>query len=384
MSTTPEHLREELAALLAREGALTDPGWGRAVEAVPRERFLGEAVFDRDESMAGDHWHSLRRSHLPEEEWWEMAYADETWVTQVDGIPAEAAGTTVVGAPTSSSTMPSMVVMMLERAGISDGDKVLEIGTGTGYSTALMCERLGDGQVTSVEYDRHAALRARLALEDSGYAPTLVAGDGLAGYDKNAEYDRLIATCSVRYIPMAWMEQVRDGGTITAPLSGWMPGDAMAHLTLADDGTASGRFLPDDFAFMPARPHARPPRSSYVIGLGIERESRIDPNILDDHTGRFVAQLGAPSAEKLGFGDEIILLDVATGSQATTRRDPKGAGWLVRQHGPLKLWHAVEDAVLTWQYAGSPHQADFGLTVTREGQRVWLGDPDGPSWNLPA
>ena len=82
--------------------------------------------------------------------------------------------------------------------------------------------------------------------------------------------------------------------------------------------------------------------------------------MLDDHTGRFVAQLGAPSAEKLGFGDEIILLDVATGSQATTRRDPKGAGWLVRQHGPLKLWHAVEDAVLTWQYADSLRQAGFG------------------------
>ena len=217
MSTTPKHLRQELAALLAREGALTDPGWGRAVEAVPNARFLGEAVFHQDASMAGDHWHSLRRSHLPKEKWWEMAYSDKTWITQVDGIPAEAAGTTVVGAPTSSSTMPSMVVMMLERAGISDGDKVLEIGTGTGYSTALLCERLGDGQVTSVEYDRHAALRARLALEDSGYAPTLVVGDGLAGYDKNAQYDRLIATCSVRYIPMAWMEQVRDGGTITAP-----------------------------------------------------------------------------------------------------------------------------------------------------------------------
>ncbi len=384
MSTAPKHLRQELAALLAREGALTDPGWGRAVEVVPRERFLGEAVFHQDASMAGDHWHSLRRSHLPEEKWWEMAYSDETWVTQVGGVPAEAAGTTTVGAPTSSSTMPSMVVAMLERAGIGDGDKVLEIGTGTGYSTALLCERLGDGQVTSVEYDRQAAVRARLALEDSGYAPTLVVGDGLAGYDRNAEYDRLIATCSVRYIPLAWMEQVRDGGTITAPLSGWMPGDAMAHLTLADDGTACGRFLPDDFAFMPARPHARPPRSSYMIGLGTERESRIDPNVLDDHTGRFVAQLGAPSAEKLGFGDEIILLDVATGSQATTRRDPKGAGWLVRQHGPLRLWHAVEDAVLTWQYAGSPRQSGFGLTVTREGQRVWLGDPDGPSWNRPA
>ena len=107
MSTTPKHLRQELAASLAREGALTDPGWGRAVEAVPRERFLGEAVFHRDESMAGDHWHSLRRSHLPEEKWWEMAYSDETWVTQVGGVPAEAAGTTTVGAPPRPRRCPA-------------------------------------------------------------------------------------------------------------------------------------------------------------------------------------------------------------------------------------------------------------------------------------
>ncbi|MEV1241559.1 hypothetical protein [Nonomuraea sp. NPDC049750] len=164
-----------------------------------------------------------------------------------------------------------------------------------------------------------------------------------------------------------------------APLSGWTPGHALAHLTLADDGTASGPFLSDNVSFMYARPHARPPRSSYVIGLGAERESVIDPNVLSNSTGRFVAQLGAPSAEKLGLGDEVILLDVATGSQATTRRNPEDGGWLVRQHDPLKLWHAVEDAILTWQGAGSPHQSGFGLTVTRESQRVWLGDPDGPA-----
>ncbi|UBU14549.1 ATP-grasp peptide maturase system methyltransferase [Nonomuraea gerenzanensis] len=381
MSDAAGRLRQELAALLVEGGALTDPGWRRAVEVVPRERFLGEAVFHQDEGMAGDEWRPLLRSSLSEEEWLELAYSDQTWVTQVDGIPAEAAGHTVAGSPTSSSTMPSLVVRMLERAGIGDAEKVLEIGTGTGYSTALLCERLGDGLVTSVEYDRHAAARARQALEDTGHAPTLVTGDGLAGHDGNVEYDRLIATCSVRYIPMAWMEQVRDGGTITAPLSGWLPGHALAHLTLAEDGTASGRFLPDGVSFMPARPHARPPRSSFVIGLGDERESVIDPNVLDDATGRFVAQLGAPSAEKLGLGDEVILLDVATGSQASTRR--RGEGWVVRQHGPLRLWDGVEDAVVTWLGAGGPPRSGFGLTVTRTGQRVWLGDPEGPGWSLP-
>ncbi|MFG1703402.1 hypothetical protein ACFLIM_09415 [Nonomuraea sp. M3C6] len=68
------------------------------------------------------------------------------------------------------------------------------------------------------------------------------------------------------------------------------------------DGSASGRFLADDVAFMFARPHARPLRSSYLIGVGEERDSAIDPNLLDDWTGLFVAQLGAPSAEKMGAG----------------------------------------------------------------------------------
>ncbi|MFD1542443.1 hypothetical protein [Nonomuraea guangzhouensis] len=74
---------------------------------------------------------------------------------------------------------------------------------------------------------------------------------------------------------------------------------------------------------------------------------------------------------------------MATGSQATTEPSPDG-GWLVRQHGPLKLWDGVERAVSAWQAAGRPHRSGFGLTVTRQGQKVWLGNPNGPSWNLPA
>ncbi|MGW0590967.1 rRNA adenine N-6-methyltransferase family protein [Streptosporangium sp. NPDC002607] len=64
---------------------------------------------------------------------------------------------------------------MLEAARISGGEKVLEIGTGTGYSTALMCHRLGDKAVTSIEYDQVVARRARDALAAAGYAPTLMA-----------------------------------------------------------------------------------------------------------------------------------------------------------------------------------------------------------------
>lgn len=85
---------------------------------------------------------------------------------------------------------------------------------------------------------------------------------------------------------------------------------------------------------------------------------------------------------KLGGGDEVVLLDAATGSQATTRPNPHG-GWTVRRRGPLRLWDAVEGAVRAWPAAGSPHRSGYGLTVTGERQYVWLGKPDGPSWDLP-
>ena len=376
-------LRSALALQLSESGSLTDPRWREAVEAVPREVFLGGAVY---RATVGDErgtvWEPVRREEMDEAAWLRLVYSDETWVTQIDGVMATEAPGPAHGNPTSSSSFPSLVVRMLEAAQIGDGDKVLEIGTGTGYSTALMCHRLGSDAVTSIEYDPDVAARAREAIKASGCSPTLIVGDGLHGYEKNAEYDRLIATCSVRFIPPSWMWQVRDGGTITTPLWGWMNGNALAHVTLADDGTASGAFHPYNVAFMNARPHGRPPRSSYRIGIGEERPSSIDPNILDDWTGCFVAQLAAPSAERMGAGDEMVLLDVATGSQASTRKAESG-GWTVRQHGPLRLWDAGDDAIRTWQKAGSPHQSGFGLTVGPASQWVWLGEPDGPRWYLP-
>ncbi|MGX1541857.1 ATP-grasp peptide maturase system methyltransferase [Streptomyces adustus] len=372
--TDPTALRRRLAASVA----VNDPAWRTALETVPRELFIGGGLFQFD----GRQWTPVLRDQTDPGEWLGLVYQDTTWVTQVDGTaPADAAGP-VTGRPTSSSTLPSLIVRMLDLARIHEGDKVLEIGTGTGYSTAILTSRLGDKNVYSIEYDPSLAAAAADHIHSAGYQPTLITGDGLAGHKDGAEYDHIVATCAVRHIPPAWLYQVRAGGTITTTISGWMLASGLVRLTVHDDGTATGRFHTDQINYMLARPHERPPRPTFHQHPGTTRPTRVDPALLEDWTGRLLAQLAAPSAELMTTGIGVILVDVATGSQAWT--EPAGDSWNVHQHGPLNLWDRVEDALITWQSAGSPAQSGFGLTVEAEGtQRVWMGSPEGPSWDLP-
>ncbi|MFJ6614003.1 ATP-grasp peptide maturase system methyltransferase [Streptomyces sp. NPDC091289] len=380
--TASAPLRTALADALTEDGTLADPAWRDAAEAVPRELFLGSYFAPVPDSAPT----SYLPVHQGEDGWLEGVYTDRTLVTQLDGRvrPGDVTDGSVTGDPTSSSTLPSLVLRMWQQLEVEAGQWVLEVGTGTGYSTALGAHRLGDDRLTSVEYDPVVGRAAASALEAAGYAPRLVVGDGLRG-DPDAgpsTYDRLIATCSVRYIPPAWLHQVKPGGKILVTLSGWSYASGLALLTVTGPGAATGRFLPGYTSFMIARPHDRPPRPTLALLPGDERPSRIDPVVLGTWTGGWVAQLAAPAAERMGAGPEQVLWDVSTGSQARTAPGPDG-GWTVVQRGPLRLWDRVETAVRLWQAAGEPHQEGFGITVTAARQRVWIGSEDGTGWDLP-
>ncbi|MEV7910252.1 ATP-grasp peptide maturase system methyltransferase [Streptomyces griseus] len=380
--TASAHLRTALANALAEDGTLTDPGWRDAAEAVPRELFLGSYFTE----VANSAPTAFRPVHQGEDGWLEGVYTDRTLITQLDGRvrPGDVTDGSVTGDPTSSSTLPSLVLRMWQQLEVEAGQRVLEVGTGTGYSTALGAHRLGDERLTSIEYDPVVGRAAAAALTSAGYAPRLVIGDGLRG-DPDAgpsAYDRLIATCSVRYIPMAWLHQVKPGGKILVTLSGWSYASGLALLTVTGPGTATGRLLPGYTSFMLARPHDRPPRPALPLLPGAERPSRIDPAVVGTWTGGWVAQLAAPAAERMGVGPEQILWDVSTGSQARTAPGPDG-GWTVVQRGPVRLWDRVETAIRLWQGAGEPYQEGFGITVTADRQRVWIGSDDGTGWDLP-
>jgi methyltransferase of ATP-grasp peptide maturase system len=383
-ANTAESLRRRLVEQLVADGTVHDPGIRRAAETVPREVFLGPAIYKPSSPPGVTVWTPIRRDETPVDEWLHLTYQDQTWVTQLDGVLAEdAVGPVTGGSPTSSSTLPGLVLSMIEQAGVAQGKRVLIIGAGTGLSTAYVCEVAGEENVTAIETDTAAAERARKALAEAGYAPVLITADGLRGYPGRAPYDIVIAFCSMRHVPYGLLRQIRTGGTLLVTLAGWGFGHGLVRLTVGANGVTEGRFLPGYTSFMIARPHDRPPHGPFELLPGDERPSRVDPALLDDWTGRFVAQLAAPSAERLGAGAEQILLDVATGSQARTRAAADGEGWTVVQRGPLHLWTAIEDSLTQWQSHGSPHLSGFGVTITQDSQRVWLNAPDGPSWALP-
>ncbi|WP_052851305.1 ATP-grasp peptide maturase system methyltransferase [Streptomyces avicenniae] len=375
--------RRHLAARLAEDSALSSPWLRAAVEEVPRELFLRPGVFLDD----GGLWRPVTEARTDPADWLTTAYAIDTLTTQLDGhLTADEAKGPVRGVPTSSSTTPATVVGMIEALGLETGQRVLEIGTGTGYSAALMCHHLGEDGVTTVEVDPEVCARADAALEAAGFSTWTVVGDGLLGHPRRAPYDRVIATCAVRRIPHAWVRQTRPGGVILTTLGSWPYGTGLARVTVHEDGTAEGGFIGRS-SFMQARAQAVVPvagdlsaRTAYPDS---ERAVKVPPTVLDEWMPAFLAQLASPGAQfvRAARGDGaplLYLFDPERESFAEFVAD--GDGWTVRQGGPVALWDAVERALGAWRAAGTPDITSVRLHVSGTRHTYRIGDDPALRW----
>ncbi|MDI9394604.1 MAG: protein-L-isoaspartate O-methyltransferase [Euryarchaeota archaeon] len=118
---------------------------------------------------------------------------------------------------------PHMVALMCEILELSEGHKVLEIGTGSGYNAAVMAELVGKtGHVYTVERIESLVNFASKNLKETGYKNiTVLLEDGSIGYPSYAPYDRIAVTCAAPYIPETLLEQLKPGGIMVIPVGSY-------------------------------------------------------------------------------------------------------------------------------------------------------------------
>ena len=116
-------------------------------------------------------------------------------------------------------SQPYMVAIMTEALRLRGGEKVLEIGTGSGYQAAVLAE-LG-AKVFTIERMPQLATQARTKLEQSGYGNVaVISGDGTLGWPEFAPYDRIIITAGAPAIPEKLLNQLNEGGIMVVPVGG--------------------------------------------------------------------------------------------------------------------------------------------------------------------
>ncbi|MFW9827920.1 MAG: protein-L-isoaspartate(D-aspartate) O-methyltransferase [Candidatus Thorarchaeota archaeon] len=146
-------------------------------------------------------------------------------------VPKDAESSAYMDSPLSigfgqTISAPHMNAMMCEYLKLKEGDKVLEIGTGSGYHAALCAELVAPkgstkpGHVYTIERHEGLVKNAREALKETGYNKkvTVIYGDGTLGYPEEAPYDKILVTAaSPTKIPVPLCNQLKDGGILCIP-----------------------------------------------------------------------------------------------------------------------------------------------------------------------
>ena len=183
---SPEALRAALVETLRSKGSLRSPAIAEAVATVPRHLFVPDVSV---EDAYRDRWIATKR--MPD------------------------------GEVVSSSSQPEIMVIMLEQLDVRLGQRVLEIGAGTGYNAALLAHLVGPtGCVTTVDIDEDIVSAARTHLVVAGVnGVRVVCADGWAGGAEGAPYDRIVLTVGAADISPAWRAQLAPGGRLLLPLA---------------------------------------------------------------------------------------------------------------------------------------------------------------------
>jgi protein-L-isoaspartate(D-aspartate) O-methyltransferase len=144
-------------------------------------------------------------------------------------------------------SQPYIVAIMTEALDLRGDETVLEIGTGSGYQTAVLAELAA--RVVSIERHAELSARAAAALAELGYKNVVLhVGDGTAGWPEEAPYPRIIVTAAAAQCPRALLDQLAEGGILVIPL-GDSSGQILQRIEKVEGGLrtidlAECRFVP--------------------------------------------------------------------------------------------------------------------------------------------
>jgi len=373
--------RRHLVEMLKQEGYLSSTRLEQAFLAIPRHAFL-DHLYLRDATSKALKNRLVQAPPANDEAAWQAwlrtIYANEALITAVDSV----------GLPTSSSSAPNIMAAMLEALNVQPGQRVLEIGTGTGYNAALLAWLVGNPHlVFSIEIAPELAQAAQRKLDEViGPGIIVYAGNGLHGYPPGAPYDRIIATGSCGTVPLPWLEQLRDGGLLVMNLRGRVNAGSMVRLEKIGDRpslAAQGKFLSVS-SFMvlhdgdqnecasPGKLLATyrnlPVQTSFSVS-----SQEFDPTFLwDSHFG-FLLDMVLPHACFAGMNDERTqtfipcLIDEASKTMLAFRSTEQKDSRLLDVRGDPGVWERLLETYRWWLESGRPSISDYTLKIDAEG-----------------
>jgi protein-L-isoaspartate(D-aspartate) O-methyltransferase len=376
---------ERYVSDLVSSGAVTSEAVKRAFSRVKRHRFL-------------DHWYRLEGGaqqiewalvpfdrDRPDDASLEQIYSDRSLVTRIDGFCA-----------TSSTTAPQLMAWMLEALELRPGLRVLEIGTGTGYNTALLAELVGDpGLVYTMELQQEVVDQARLSLEAEGYGGVhAVAGDGFHGFPTGAPYDRIIATVGCSDVSPRWVEQLAEDGIMVVPLQHGAS-HPLIRVTRSRADRALGRVVgSSQFMDVAGMLACANPWQSYLIG-GMEEEAlwvrdlpcmpppeHVSRGIFQDPTHRDLHFFLSLSSRELwrstrGYG----LADPGSGAAIVVSGDGvRGYARAGRTAAAERLYSRLLGLIEEWEALGCPCALDYDLQFLPKQISPSLGREGPPEW----
>ncbi|GAA2629080.1 methyltransferase domain-containing protein [Actinomadura fulvescens] len=384
----------DLNRILAGQGDLTRREWMEAFIAVPRERFVPDRAWVNPDYDAPSY--SIDKTARPDE-WLGAVYSDASIVTQVDdgkGDPASGEGWF-----TSSVSAPGVVAQFGELLAPIRGDRVLEIGTGSGWTACLLAHIVGEhGRVVSIEVDTDLAEAAEERTAGQGFTNVEVLNLDALDFNSLDVFDRLHVTAGVSQIPWNLLAALRPGGTAVLPwCPAWGHGQKLALTRTGDE--AMGR-LSTTAGYMMLRSQRPEPGTLASFLHHEDAAKQYATKINPRHVGR---SGDAPGWQTYGGGVVITALapgirydlreaqddsGEATlwlretypgsrehGSWATVEYVPDANEYEVTSYGARDLWDEVCAAWMYWNTIGRPERSRFGLTVSNQGQDVWLDKP---------